>query len=805
MAHELVFDPGAFELRRNGRPVDLEPQAMSVAAYLIEHRHRLIPKEELLDEIWGSRFVSESALSTRIKQVRRAVGDTGSAQRVVKTVHGKGYRFVGEVTTVSSVPADPDAAERASGEPMHNLPQPRTELIGRSAELAQVRSTVSDHRLTAIVGIGGVGKTTLAVAAGHALLADFPDGIWMVDLVPVHDREQVVLAIARSAGLSLQPGAPLDQIARIVERRRMLFVIDNCEHVLDAVSSTVDRLLDTTSGPRFLLTSREPLGLPDEVRVRVDPLETAGRGGPAVELLEACAGRYGVPPLDPSLAADVCRELDGLPLAIELAAAQLRHLSLGDLAVRLDRRFDLLVGPRRDRHASLATVLEATWASVEEPERDVLGQLAVCPGALGLQDLIEIMDQPEQVTLAALGRLVDCSLLVRGMEGAGTYQMLETVRVFTHEHDVEQAAMRRDRLATWCLGRVGDDVVRHAFDFGLAEWCRTHHDVLDAAEAHLLPDRPDEAALLIAAQGLAMHVDDGSRAADILARADQHLTRLLDPGLRARLHITGAYGAMAARSPALLARHGTAAVEEARRGGDPSILGIALVLRSWSELRQPERALELVAEAAAVAEAAGDRRTFDLAEDYRAWHLALSRRYGEAQAVARDVLERAPAEAGYDTFCAAAALATCVALDDPQEALAVHERFLNRPGASSMMGNQLLAAAAHAAAGAVEPTARIVRSLSERLERAGQHAQPDVLVPIATLAKARGDSARARAYVAGVRRSRRPTQSMQVTCLYQQLAAALDEGDVPAEMTQMTSDEIGADAFDWLDRLVQAG
>ena len=798
MSGEFVLDLDAFELRHDGELVDLEPQALSVAAYLIEHRHRLISKEELLDEIWGDRFVSASALSTRIKQVRRAFGDNGVEQRVVKTVHGKGFRFIGDIAVRSATVGDVAPTAAPTARAGHNLPQLRVDLIGRRAELDASVVAVRQHRLTTMFGIGGVGKTTLATAVAHALIDLFPDGVWFVDLVPVTDADQLLLAMARAAGLSLRTGSAIDQISGIIADRRLLFVLDNCEHVLDPVAATIDRLLDATRTPRFLLTSREPLGLHGEARAHVEPFPVTDGGGPAVELLAACAASFGVDlgVEDGPAATEVCRQLDGLPLAIELAAAQLRHLTLDDLASRLGGRFDLLVGSRRaDRHATLAAVLEATWASISHDEREVLRQLAPCPGTVSVDDLVELMDQPESVTLRALARLVDCSLLVRSADGR--YRMLETVRSFSAATDAEDGrAARRDRLAEWCLARVGTEVSAHALDLGGAEWCRSHEDLLDVAESYLATDRPDDAAMLVAAQGLAMHVDDGSRAAEILLRIDDHLSRVDDPDLRARLHLTGVYAAMAARDVEALAAHGVAAVDEGRRGGDPSTLGIALVLRSWSELGVPERALATVVEAASVANAAGDVRTSDLAEGYRAWHLALSRRYDEAVEVARAVLARVPERPGYETFCTAVALVTCRTPHDPQEALRLYETFLDLPVMSSMM-IELLLATLHAASGAVSPTCEIVLAVDQRSRRAGTHSLPDVLVPAATLALALGERERAGRYVAAIRRSGRPTQSMQMTSLYQQLRGMVDR----SADDERSSEDVGREALAWLDHL----
>ena len=810
MDAELIFDPEAFELWRNGEIVEIEPQALTVAAYLIEHRHRLIPKEELLDEVWGDQFVSESALSTRIKEVRRAVGDSGAEQRVIKTIRGKGFRFIGTIVLRSQSGAS-EAGEFGSGrrvfdEPLQNLPRLRTAMIGRDAQVMAAAASIDRHRLTTLVGVGGVGKTTLATAVGHSVLEAFPDGVWFVDLIPVRNADELLLALSKAAGLTLGIGPPLDQISRIFNDRQMLFILDNCESALESATSIVDDLLGSTSSPRFLLTSREPLGLHDEARIVLDTLATAGPSAPAVELFMRCADRYGVADLDLELVGDVCRELDGLPLAIELAAAQLRHLSLDDLASRLDRRFDLLVVPRSDRHASLATILESSWAAISHPDRELLRQLAVTPSALGLDGVIAIMDQPEDTTLASLARLVDCSLLNHSGAGRGHYRMLESVRVFARDNDPDNQSERRDRLAAWCLDQIGTEVTTHAFDFEIANWCTSHDHVIDAVEAHLASDRPHEAAMLIASQGLAMHIDDGSRAADILARIELHLACVDDPDLRARLHISGAFSAMAVRDNSLLERHGTSAVSEARHRCDPSILGIALVLKSWSAVRNPDDAIRLVSEAAAIAEAAGERRTLNLANGYRAWHLALMRRYDEAVQVASSVVAEDPADAGYDTMCAAAALATCLVLSEPDKTLQVYKQHLDRPGPSSMMANELLLASAHAANAEIGPTAEIVLSVHQRLQRSGRHALPDVLIPISILANALGDAVRARDYLSAVRHSKRATQSLQITCLYRQLREQLRESTDTTQRDAETpsADEVGQDALDWIARLADA-
>ena len=227
------------------------------------------------------------------------------------------------------------------------------------------------------------------------------------------------------------------------------------------------------------------------------------------------------------------------------------------------------------------------------------------------------------------------------------------------------------------------------------------------------------------------------------------------------------------------------------------------MLSSWSLTREPVRAIELVTEAARIAERAGDQRAFDLAEGYRAWNLTLMRHYDRAIDVARGVVERGPENAGYDTCCAAAVLATCLALHDPLGALHVFEAHLDRSVFSSMMANELLLATAHAANGAVTSAANIVLSVDRRLERSGGDAFPDTLIPSAMLAMTLHDHDRAQRYVSAVRRSPRPTQSLQVTCLYRQLRTQLDDDRRNGEDDVMTTDETERDALDWLATLVE--
>ena len=222
----------------------------------------------------------------------------------------------------------------------HNLPVMRTPLLGREQDLEEVVGHLSERALVSLTGIGGTGKTRLALAAAATVTDDFPDGVWFVDLVPVSNPDDLPGAVARAAGLELGSGGALDSLVELLVGRAALFVLDNCEHLTDAVADLVDAILDRTDDPTLLATSREPLGLPDEQQVDLDPLAADSEASPAVELFVATASRAGVEvgEGDRPAIVEICQRLDGLPLAVELAAGQLRHLSLVDLGDRLDQR-----------------------------------------------------------------------------------------------------------------------------------------------------------------------------------------------------------------------------------------------------------------------------------------------------------------------------------------------------------------------------------------------------------------------------------------------------------------------------------
>jgi predicted ATPase len=321
------------------------------------------------------------------------------------------------------------------------LPVQLTSFVGREAELIQVRELLAENRLVTLTGSGGVGKTRLAVQVAAQMAGEFADGVWYVDLAPITDPGAVPIAVARALGLPDQPGcSTMDTLLRFIADRRML-VVDNCEHLLDASAELAAALLGTGPGLTVLATSREPIGVAGEVSWRVPSLSLADE---AIELFtdRARHARPGFAVSDDNAATvtEICRRLDGLPLAIELAAARVRALSLGEILDSLHDRFRLLTGGGRTavrRQQTLRASVDWSHALLTQPERVLFRRLAVFLGGFDLaaaqavagHDEVERFQVVDLLTL-----LVDKSLVVAEHTGGATrYRLLDTVRQYALE------------------------------------------------------------------------------------------------------------------------------------------------------------------------------------------------------------------------------------------------------------------------------------------------------------------------------------------------------------------------------------
>jgi predicted ATPase/class 3 adenylate cyclase len=335
---------------------------------------------------------------------------------------------------------------RSLGTRPTNLPVQRTSFVGRDHELKTTLAALDQSSLVTLTGVGGVGKTRLALEAASHLLVGLADGAWLVELAPVADPDAVVEVTASALGILPRPGqAPLDAVIAYLRPRRLLLVIDNCEHLLDAVASLIDRVLGSCPDVRILATSREALAIEGEHAVPVPalglPTGDQDDASDALRLLieRALAVRpdFALTAATRSALVEICRRVDGIPLAIELAAARLRSMTPEELAARLDQRFRVLVGSRRvalNRHQTLRSTIDWSYDLLDETERSTFQRVAVFAGGFDLSAAEAVCDDLDCDVIDSLAHLVDKSLVTAEAVGPVTrYRMLETIRDYALE------------------------------------------------------------------------------------------------------------------------------------------------------------------------------------------------------------------------------------------------------------------------------------------------------------------------------------------------------------------------------------
>ena len=364
-----------------------------------------------------------------------------------------------------------------------NLPRAVTSFIGRESEVEEIEAAVRSHQLVTLTGVGGVGKTRLALEVGARLGDEFPDGAWVFELAAVADPAAVPDAVAAVLGITQQPGKSVSEsVGAALEGRVRLLVFDNCEHVRDAAADLVEEILAHSATVRILATSREGLGVPDEQLWLVPSLDVgAGTDSASVTLFveraRSVAQRFSISQPDEAAAVvDICRRLDGIPLAIELAASRMQSMTASEVRDRLDQRFRLLVGSRRglERHHTLRHAVAWSYDLLDDAEKVLLDRSSVFAGGFDLQSACAVAgsdDLDEYAILDLLDALVRKSLLVADRSSGRTrFSMLETIRQFAEEqlvaggeaseiraaHSRYFAAREADILALWDSPRQRD-------------------------------------------------------------------------------------------------------------------------------------------------------------------------------------------------------------------------------------------------------------------------------------------------------------------------------------------------------------
>ncbi len=339
-----------------------------------------------------------------------------------------------------------------------NLRAAATSFIGRESEAGEVHAAVKAHRLVTLTGVGGVGKTRLALEVAGRLADEFPDGVWFFELAAVADPAAVPDAVAAVLGIIQQPGKSVSEsVAAALEGRVRLLVFDNCEHVLNAAADLIEAILAHSATVKILVTSREGLGIADERLWPVPSLDVgAGADSAAVALFveraQHVSPRFRVG-ADGAAAAvvEICRRLDGIPLAIELAASRMASMTASEVRDRLDQRFRLLVGSRRglERHHTLRHAVAWSYDLLDEPEKALLERCSVFTGGFNLQSACAVMGSDDDfATLDLLDALVRKSLLVADRSSGRTrFSMLETIRQFAEEQLVARGGASEIRAA----------------------------------------------------------------------------------------------------------------------------------------------------------------------------------------------------------------------------------------------------------------------------------------------------------------------------------------------------------------------
>ena len=352
-----------------------------------------------------------------------------------------------------------------------NLRPAASSFIGRESELDEVQAAVNAHRLVTLTGVGGVGKTRLATEVAAQLADDFPDGVWVFELAAVADPAAVPDAVAAVLGITQQPGKSVSEsVAAALEGRVRLLVFDNCEHVLDAAADLIEAILAQSAAVRIVATSREGLGVADEQLWPVPSLDLSGGidfDAPSlfVERARSVASRFSVATLDDGAAVvEICRRLDGIPLAIELAASRMASMTAGEVRDRLGQRFRLLVGSRRglDRHQTLRHAVAWSYDLLDDAKKILLDRCSVFAGGFDLQSACAVSgfdDVDDFAVLDLLDALVRKSLLIADRSSGRTrFSMLETIRQFAEEQLVArgEADTVRTAHARHFAGREND-------------------------------------------------------------------------------------------------------------------------------------------------------------------------------------------------------------------------------------------------------------------------------------------------------------------------------------------------------------
>jgi predicted ATPase/DNA-binding winged helix-turn-helix (wHTH) protein len=437
-------------LLRDETPVRIGARAVDILIALASQPGELLTKDELIAKVWPNTCVDRVNLRATMAALRKALGDTDG--RLISTDTGRGYRFTADLGRAAKVPPPGAAAATET----RRLPSSMTRLIGRDDFVASLGEQLPHRRLITVVGPGGIGKTRVAIACAEALAGSYRDGVCFIDLTAVTEPASIAATLAAALGVTAEGVAtasndPLRDVLQFLPGRAMLLVMDNCEHVVDAAASLAEAITMRASGVHILATSRESLRAAGEWVRALPPLRCPpivanlsaadALSYPAVELfVERVAdarGGFQLSNAEAPVASEICGRLEGVALAIELAAAQADVVGLACLAARLDDRLWLLNSGRRTvvrRHQTLAALHDWSYRLLSEQERATLWRVALLPGEFTLAEAIAAGsgdDIDETEVIDAFSGLVSKSLAMLDTSGPVTrFRLPETTRAY---------------------------------------------------------------------------------------------------------------------------------------------------------------------------------------------------------------------------------------------------------------------------------------------------------------------------------------------------------------------------------------
>jgi predicted ATPase/DNA-binding winged helix-turn-helix (wHTH) protein len=475
-------------LEKNETPLKIGSRALDILITLLEHAPEVVSKRDLIRRVWGQLVVEQVSLRVRVAALRERLGDGDSSVSYIKNIPGRGYCFAGAVTW-----AEAEATPRKTRTATPQLPREPLLVVGRDKVVRELTVQLTKRRFVSIVGAGGIGKTTIALSLAHRMLAQFQGAVHFLDLGAVEDARLPASLLASHLGLVAVSEQPLPVILTALRERRVLLVFDSCEHLIEAVAALAEHIFREAPQVHILVTSREALRAEGEQVHHLPPLEcpppdtesltaTQALGYPAVQLFVKQVANsdhaFELTDTDAPTVAKICRRLDGIALALELAASRVGAHGVQGTAALLDKQFRLLWRGRRTalpRHQTLSATLDWSYNLLSPTEQLILRRLAVFVGGLSLEAALDVVAEglgPAELT-ETLDTLVDKSLLTSDRTAAMRYRLLDTTRAYAWQKLTESGEDLK------ILRRHCEHMIHALEQFGAAIWALLSPESID--------------------------------------------------------------------------------------------------------------------------------------------------------------------------------------------------------------------------------------------------------------------------------------------------------------------------------------